>query len=689
MRFFYCFLIAVLLPLSALAQDQKPNVTLDIFADKTAIVPGEPVTLAIRQTIRDNWHTYWLNAGDSGEGMTVTWKDIPDNFTIGEMQHPAPERIFYDPLMNYGYYGQPVFLFDVTVPETFDKGEATFTADAMWLVCDEICIPEETTVSLTLPVAETAQDAHTALFDKARDAIPQKTGWDTSLSQNADTTTLSVTVPGGVDADFSSVELYPYEWGIIANAAEAASAFDPETRILTVTQSIGDRTKSAVEALNTADFVIKTNDGAYVVTAKTTVLSVAPETGVQSLFIILVFALVGGLILNLMPCVFPVLSMKALSLVKLSAAERRHAQASGVAYTAGIVISFVLIAAILIALRAAGESVGWGFQLQDPLIVTVLALLLFAIGLNLSGWFDIKGRFVNLGSRFTQGNNIRASFFTGVLATIVATPCSAPFMASAVGFALTQDTLIALTIFAVLGLGLGLPYLILCFIPTTQKLLPKPGPWMDTFRQFLAFPMFASGIWLIWVLSRQTGSMGVLYALSAMLGLAFIIWLAKRGAAKSLIFGLLTMILLGLVAAAPFIQPVRAVAATHYEPFTQSRLEDALRNNPDRPVFVNMTASWCITCLVNERVALATDSVKALFAANNVLYLKGDWTNRNKEITMFLERYGRNGVPLYVYYAPADGQGGKRPKAIVMPQILTPEIVKDIIQNKTQNKTDV
>lgn len=681
MRFFiYIILLIAFAPLQSLAQTEKqPHVTLDVLADRDAVVAGETLTLAVRQTIHDNWHTYWLNAGDSGEGMTVNWQNLPKGFEIGAMQHPAPGKIFYDPLMNYGYYGAPVFLFDVTVPDTIDTDSVTFQADAFWLVCDEICIPEESAVSLTLPVAETSDASHTALFKRARDAIPEKVDWATSLSQSTDTTTLSITLPEGMDINFDEIELFPYEWGIINNAAEAASAFNPDTRVLTITQSIGDRNKTAIEALNTTDFVIKTPDNAFQVTAKTTLLSVKADANPQSLLIILSFALLGGLILNLMPCVFPVLSMKALSLINLSAKERRHAQTSGIAYTLGIVLSFVFIAAILIALKAAGESIGWGFQLQNPLIVTLLAVLLFAIGLNLSGVFDIKGRLVNLGSHFTQGNNLKASFFTGVLATIVATPCSAPFMASAIGFALTQNAFIALLIFAVLGVGLALPYLILCFVPQTQKFLPKPGAWMETFRQFLAFPMFASAIWLVWVLSRQTGSAGVLYALAAMLGFAFVIWLVKKHAPKYISYGLAIAVVIGLLITAPFIQPVQKNAVKNFEIYSQSKLDDILRNNPDEAVFVNMTASWCITCLVNERVALSNDSVKALFAAKEITYLKGDWTNKDEEITRFLEKYDRNGVPLYVYYRPAPEKGGKRPKEVILPQILTPQIVKDII----------
>lgn len=682
MRLFIClFVLMALMPLRAEAQqDGRFLVSLDMLADRDVAVAGETITLGIRQNIEPDWHTYWLNAGDSGEGLTVSWQDLPQGVTIGPMQYPAPEKIFYDPLMNYGYHGSPIYLFDVTLPDVIDTDVLTFKAETMWLVCNEICIPEEATISLTMRVGAQSRPVHAALFNAARNSIPEKVKWDATLSQNADTSTLTVTIPHDADIDFSQIDLFPYEWGIIANAAKAATSFDPDTRILTVSQAIGDRNKAAVTALNTTDFVIKTPQKSFQVTAKTNVLAVSAEPTPQNLMIILAFALLGGLILNLMPCVFPVLSMKALSLVKLSDKERRHAQSSGLAYTFGIILSFIAIAAMLIGLKSAGESIGWGFQLQNPMIITALALLLFVIGLNLSGWFDIKSRFVNLGGRLTQGNNLKASFFTGVLATLVATPCSAPFMASAIGFAMTQNAVVALIVFAVLGFGLALPYLVLCFIPATQKLLPKPGAWMDTFRQFLAFPMFASAIWLVWVLGHQTGSAGILYALSAMLAVTFIIWLGKKGASKIVTVILAVLVIGSFIIALPMIQPVDTSTPQSAQVFSQSKLDDILRNNPQQPVFVNMTASWCITCLVNERVALSTDDTKALFKAHDVIYMKGDWTNRNQEITQFLEQFDRNGVPLYVYYGPA-GADGQRPKARILPQILTPSIVKSAIED--------
>jgi thiol:disulfide interchange protein DsbD len=323
-----------------------------------------------------------------------------------------------------------------------------------------------------------------------------------------------------------------------------------------------------------------------------------------------------------------------------------------------------------------GATIGWGFQLQDPIVVTILAVILFLVGMNLIGFFEISGRFASVGSSLTQGNSHKASFFTGVLATLVATPCTAPFMAPAIGYALTQTPVISLIVFASLGFGLAFPYLLLTFIPTIQKILPKPGLWMETFKQSLAFPMLASVIWLVWVLVQQVGTTSIPYILGLLLGLSFLIWLFKKVQSVGLkfIFVILFLVFLGF-----FFNTLKSPQQSEEATFTQDYLNTVLSENPDKPVFVNMTAAWCITCLVNERASLSKSDVKNAFEDNNVIYIKGDWTNRNPEITKFLESYGRNGVPLYVYYGKGNADG-IRPDAIVLPQILTAQTVLDIIE---------
>lgn len=407
-----------------------------------------------------------------------------------------------------------------------------------------------------------------------------------------------------------------------------------------------------------------------------------------SLPLVMLFAFLGGLILNLMPCVFPVLSMKALHLVTLPEAERSHAQMSGIMYAAGVIVMFLALGAALYAVRAAGEQLGWGFQLQNPAVVAGIAWLLFVTGLNLAGVFDFRVAFGGEILLAEKHHPLVSSFGTGVLATLVATPCSAPFMATALGAALVQPMPVALSIFAMVGVGLATPYLLLCFVPALQKILPRPGAWMDTFKQALAFPMFASAVWLVWVIAQQGGPEAVGWTLAGMVTLAFAIWLIDRqpktAAARRVLTALGAILIILTLAGLQLVVPKGESDARHsvtdnFKPFDPEAFDHAL-NDTKAPVFVNMTASWCITCLVNEKVALATPEVKDLFKTEGVTYFKGDWTNKDPSITAYLERYGRSGVPIYVYYAAPDAATGKRPEAVVLPQILTPEIMFETIK---------
>jgi len=387
--------------------------------------------------------------------------------------------------------------------------------------------------------------------------------------------------------------------------------------------------------------------------------------------LVLLFALLGGIILNLMPCVFPVLSIKVLSLTSAHLGEHgKHLH--GMAYTAGIVISFVAIAALLLVFRGAGEAVGWGFQLQSPVFVSLLAYLLFAAGLSFSGLLEVGARWMNIGQSATTGTSLRASFVTGVLATVVASPCSAPFMGTALGFALTQTPLISLLVFAVLGVGMALPFVLLSWIPGLLEKLPAPGPWMESFRQFLAFPLYASAIWLLWVLGRQTSIDQAALVSIGMLLLAFAAWLGGGGTKrwKQAIALVVTVVALS-IAIAP---SDTADDDSLWEPYSRARLE-VLRSE-GRPVFINLTAAWCITCLANEKLALSSAAFADTLQANNIVYLKGDWTNRNSEITALLKEYGRSGVPLYLYYSVGSIS------AQVLPQLLTEGIVQKALKGE-------
>ncbi len=383
----------------------------------------------------------------------------------------------------------------------------------------------------------------------------------------------------------------------------------------------------------------------------------------STLPVVLLFALLGGLILNLMPCVFPVLSIKVLSLTRSHLTDRgRHLH--GLAYTLGVVGAFLVIAALLIALRAGGEALGWGFQLQSPWFVIFLIYLFFLMGLSFSGFFTAGTRLMNLGQQASGGSGLRHSFLTGILATLVASPCSAPFMGTALGFALTQPSPVALLIFAALGLGMALPFLLLTWAPALLARLPRPGPWMDKLKQFLAFPLYLTCVWLIWLLGRQTDTNLLAAVLTGLVLLALAIWLT-RGGRIARGFALVTTI---LALALPILQHRGAGGERLWEPYSPQRLETLL--DRERAVFINLTADWCLTCLANERVALRSESFAELLSTRNIAYLKGDWTDRDPEITELLNAHGRSGVPLYLYYPPGEEQ------ARVLPQILTPGIVE-------------
>ena len=440
--------------------------------------------------------------------------------------------------------------------------------------------------------------------------------------------------------------------------ADAGLCYPPRTQYFTISNA-GGMAQRFVEIDQPPSVVAGAMTGGDVSVATNAASSAL------NLPLVLLFALLGGIILNLMPCVFPVLSIKVLSLTSAHLGEHsKHLH--GMAYTAGIVISFVGIAALLLVFREAGEAVGWGFQLQSPVFVSLLAYLLFAAGLSFSGLLEVGARWMNIGQSATTGTSLRASFMTGVLATVVASPCSAPFMGTALGFALTQAPVISLLVFAVLGIGMALPFVLLSWIPGLLEKLPAPGPWMQSFRQFLAFPLYASAIWLLWVLGRQTSVDQVALVAIGMLLLAFAAWLAGGGAKrwKQAVALLVTVGALGIA-----ITPT-GTADNHnlWEVYSPARLQ-VLRNE-GRPVFVNLTAAWCITCLANEKMALSSATFAETLQANNIVYLKGDWTNRNSEITTLLKEYGRSGVPLYLFYSPGSTS------AQVLPQLLTEGIVQ-------------
>ena len=677
---------------AAPAQHDEPRVRVELVSEVHAIAAGQVFWVALHQRIAPGWHTYWINPGDSGEPPRIEWA-LPAGFTAGEITWPFPEKIPVGPAMTYGYSREVVLPIPITAPASLTPGtEISLRGQASWLVCEKICIPEEAAIALTLPVTtgNPPLDAHGApMIAAARQRVPTPSPWPASFVATPETVTLTLAAPGLTSERIADVSFFPAKWGAIDMAAPQRVRVDAAGIRIVVAR--GPLRAAAAAPIDGVLVVSERLDGetarhAFVVSARPTT---AGGDGATSLLRAIALALAGGLVLNLMPCVLPVLSVKALGLVRHASERPAVLRAHGLAYAAGVLLSFALVAGALIALRATGEQFGWGFQLQSPAFVTALAWLFFAVALSFSGIIVVSGRLAGAGHALAARSGYVGSFAAGALATVAATPCTAPFMGAAVGFAVTQPWPTALLVFEALGLGLALPYLLLSFVPAWSRFLPKPGRWMERLKELLAFPLYASAAWLVWVVSQQAGPYGVGAALAGIVLIGFAAWLHRslgsagalwRGAATWSIAALLPLLIVGIVALGPLGAGTRSSApeavagGIDWEPFSPERL-DGLRAS-GKPVFVNFTAAWCVTCLVNERVALRSAVVADAFAKKGVTALKADWTSRDPAISRVLGSLGRSGVPLYVLYRPGAGADAV---STLLPQILTEGAVIDAL----------
>lgn len=667
-------------------------------------VPGGTIYVALRQKIDKGWHTYWRNPGDSGEATKAQWT-LPAGWTAGEFVWPVPHRQSLGPLTNYGYSDEVLLPTPIQVPATAKVGETvTLKADVVFLVCADICVPEEASLTLTLPVTDQAQpdpkwgDRIAAVLADA----PKAAGLTATFAPSGETVKLAITGDTLKGADVSDAYFYPYDGTVIDHAKPQPIERGPDGLTLSLPAGFAFTQGAAPSELVG---VLSLGDRAFEVTAKAGALaagasglgappksaSASGGEGGLGLPFALLFAFLGGLILNLMPCVFPVLSMKAAALAG-HAHDARNARAQGIAYLVGVLATFLALAGLLIALKAGGAAIGWGFQLQSPIAVGALALVMLLVALNLSGVFEVGTSIQGAGGELASKRGLAGSVLTGVLAVVVAAPCTAPFMASAMGYALTQSAAVSLLIFAALGLGLAAPFVALSFAPGLLRLMPKPGAWMDTLRHVLAFPMYGAVAWLVWVLSQQTGPVGMAYALAAGVLAAFAAWLwghAQRRPPAPIVRGLAAVVFVGAVALVGLLAIEKpAVAGTvaksgetaevPYEAWSPERVA-ALRAE-GRPVFVNFTAAWCVTCQVNERTSLGTKTVAEALSRNNAVYLKGDWTNRDAAIAAALAEHKRAGVPLYLVY----GADGSDP--VILPQLLTEGMVADALDKAASRK---
>ena len=649
----FLWLACMLWASPSLAAESAPvrtgHVTASLITGVDAATPGLAVPAGLRLQMAPGWHTYWQNPGDAGLASSLTVA-LPNGGTASNLTWPAPQRLTEGTLTAFGYTGDLVLPFSITP----GPGPLRMQAHASWLVCRDICVPEETDLALDLPPGTPAVSPQASLLAAASAAVPQPTGLAAAIDPDG-----ALTLSGsGLPSDVTAAEFFPLADGRTETLGPQPAVRDGNTLTFrTKLSAVKDPTGpvAGVAALTTAAGV-----RAFTVSA----LPGPARVRAQIPWLLLLPAFAGGVLLNLMPCVFPVLAMKAIALARMSGATRRNVRQEAMSYTAGAVISFAAIGIGLTALRNAGQLAGWGYQFQSPVFVTAIGWLLFATGLNLSGVYEFGAGLAGAGQSMASRGGHLGSFFTGVLATIVATPCTAPFMGAAVAGALAAPPAGTVLVFAAMGLGLALPYALLAAVPQAARLLPRPGAWMSRLRQALAFPMYAAAAWLLWVASQQGGPAAVLVAALGFVAVGFAAWLLGVSQAQGYRarwlgrFGALASlaVAMGVLAAA------RSPVAEGSEPFSPARLAELRQQG--RPVFVNMTAAWCLSCLVNERLALAPQATHDAFARAHVVYLKGDWTREDPAISAFLHDHGRDGVPLYVFYPP-----GRDPD--VLPQVLT------------------
>jgi thiol:disulfide interchange protein len=703
-----------------------PHVHVQLLVPASALNRDAAADAGLYFKIDPGWHVYWKNAGDAGEPPHMKWT-LPDGITAGPLQFPAPKRLPLGPLMDFGYEDEVLFPFALNVTPSAKAGPALLHAKVDWLVCQASCIPGKAELEVSRDVndgpgksAPVSADAE--IFKRLGGRLPKAlpAGMKASFEPTKEGFRLSV----GTGRKETEAAFFPTDQEIVDNPA-------PQTIVSTAKGLVLDLKKDANLSANPAELrgVLELSDGrvfeiaaATGAGAATAIQSPPPNKAISApagsspaiasspapisasasapivaqsnsapakatatplslsgLLRASGLAFLGGLLLNLMPCVFPVLFLKGLSLVNSGSEERHKLRAHGFVYTAGILASFWALVAVLLGLKAAGATLGWGFQFQSPVFVALMAGLLFFLGLSLAGQFEIGLTLTSTGGSLAAKQGYAGSFFTGVLAVVVATPCTAPFMGAALGYALAQSAAVTFAVFTALALGLAVPYVALTLQPAWTRMLPRPGAWMEVLRQAVAVPIFGTAIWLAWVLVRAYGADMLLALLPSFLLLAIAGWFLGRWPARRWAAVVAAVILAGVVALS-VLAPKRLArssesAATEsrgWEPWSAEAVSRYQAQG--RPVLVDFTASWCLSCQVNERVALEQPSVRKAFQEGNVALLKADWTRGDDAITQALTGLGRSGVPAYALYAP----GQSEPE--LLPEVLTPGIVIDAVE---------
>ena len=621
---------------------------ISLIKDHSDFVPGTSINIGLKVSMDKGWHTYWRNPGDSGGPIVIDW-DLPKGFSVSDIKWPLPEKIEYPPLMTYGYEDFVIYPMVLSIPADYSDDYFEMAADI--LICADVCIPESGKISSNLLDIESD-----SLIYEWLESIPSKSlPITTSLNDN------NLEIKFTFEKEIKEIYFFPDENNSIDYSSKQNFYKKDDDYFLSI-KLFNDEFQNVSGVLDIDGTGYNVSNGSF---------EDFNEEGL-SLITALIFALIGGLILNLMPCVFPVISLKVLSFVSMGGSSPRKIRNHALVFTVGVIASFMLIALTIVLLKQAGNFVGWGFQLQSPLIVGLLSLVMVFISLVLITDNSFGESLTKLGNIGGSENGYYSSFLTGVLAVVVASPCTAPFMGAALGYALIQPSGETVPIFLSLSLGFSLPYLLLAANPKLIDFLPKPGDWMVTLKEFFAFPMLATALWLLWVFSLQVNQVLVIFLLVGWLLLALNFWIFQKDykTINKVIF--LGISIFSMIYFLPETEDIETEQNLIIGSATEwyEGIEDDLRNK-NQPYFINFTAAWCITCQSNEITAFSKDGFKSLLEEKNIEYIKADWTNRNDAITRSLKKYGRSGVPFYVYWEP----GFENPK--ILPAILTDQIIKN------------
>ena len=666
------FFVFAASPVAAQLHGGKTLVKASLLADTTAIVPGQPFQVGLLLEMARGWHTYWEYSGDSGLPTTIDW-NLPPGFAASAIQWPVPEaKTEPGDIQVYAYSGRVLLLTTITPPSDA-SGNVILRAAASWLVCAEVCVPGGAELELALPVGKSAAPANAALFEEFRSQLPSNEPPPFELAWKRAGDVLTLQVQGTPAA--TPLSLYPLP---TKNQIVGQPVFEaPDTLTIKAASPFTGVLSAGEGPARRAWFVSDTASAEPVITDQSSTLS---------LWVALFYGFLGGLILNLMPCVLPVISLKIFGFIKQAEDSRRSILLHGLAFAAGIFVWFLGLATVIIALKSGGTEVTWAFQFQNPWFNVAIGSVVFVFALNLAGVFEfvLPGQASNAMESAGSTGGLTGSFFQGVFATLLATPCTAPFLGSALGFAFSQSATVILAVFAAVASGMASPYLILSASPGWLKFLPRPGVWMEYLKQFMAFPLLATLIWILSILGGQRGTEGVIWFCAFLLCLAFACWLlgsfcgplasrAKRTLALLFILSTLGLggwYFLGKKFAHIGLETMDRIA---WVPFSKARVEEELAAG--RSVFVDFTADWCITCKFNERTAIDTPAIRALLKEKNITPIKADWTNANPEITAALKSFGRVGVPLYVIY-PASAPAAP----VVLPELLTESLLADALK---------